>query len=171
MNEPKTEMQRQWAEILEEAEASGMSLADYARPHNFAAQTLYQWRSTLQASTASTSAVAKPPFTKVVTPSLPSGLTVELNGARLRFDRLPDVQPHHDATGYRRTISVSVCRSRGFQKVEQWPFINRRTITRTQSIRTGIVRVHQPQTRQAENTLLGTQRVLSVVQKPAAGTI
>ena len=48
MIEPKTEMQRQWAEVLEEAKASGISLADYARANNFVAQTLYQCRSVLK---------------------------------------------------------------------------------------------------------------------------
>ena len=92
MIEPKTEMQRQWAEVLEEAEASGMSLADYARANNFAAQTLYQWRSVLKEREKPPEQVAAP-FSKVITtPRIDCALSIEISSTRLRFDRLPDVE-------------------------------------------------------------------------------
>ena len=48
MIKPRTDKQRHWAKILEEAESSEMSLAEYARANNLGVQTLYQWRSTLK---------------------------------------------------------------------------------------------------------------------------
>jgi len=91
MIKPTTDKQRHWARILKEAESSEMSLADYARANNLGVQTLYQWRSTLK--------MPQPPaqqrsvhFSQVVTTPSAGALSVELNSARLRFDRLPDVQ-------------------------------------------------------------------------------
>lgn len=92
MIEPKTDKQRHWAKILEEAESSGMSLADYARANNIGVQTLYQWRSALKHR-------ERPPqpapaqFSQVlITPNIASLLSVEVNSTQLRFDRLPDVE-------------------------------------------------------------------------------
>ena len=48
MIKPTTDKQRHWAKILEEAESSEMTLADYARANNLDVQSLYQWRSSLK---------------------------------------------------------------------------------------------------------------------------
>ena len=44
MMKPTTDKQRHWARILEEAESSEMTLADYARANNLDVQTLYRKR-------------------------------------------------------------------------------------------------------------------------------
>ena len=90
MIKPRTDKQRHWAKILEEAESSEMSLAEYARANNLGVQTLYQWRSTLKVQHQPTQQGSMH-FSQVVTPSACT-LSVELNSAQLRFDRLPDVQ-------------------------------------------------------------------------------
>lgn len=83
----KTEKQRLWLNRLQEAEASGLSLADYARANNFAVQSFYQWRSTLKANSSSAPSKTHH-FSQVVT-SAPAGLVVEMNNARLQFSHLP----------------------------------------------------------------------------------
>lgn len=92
MIEPKTDKQRHWAKILEEAESSGMSLADYARANNIEAQTLYQWRSALK-QRESPPQPGPAQFSQVlITPNIAGVLSIEVNSTRLRFDRLPDVE-------------------------------------------------------------------------------
>ena len=92
MIDPKTDKQRHWAKIIEEAESSEMSLADYARANNIEAQTLYQWRSALkQREYPPQPAPAQ--FSQVlITPNIASVLSVEVNSTHLLFDRLPDVE-------------------------------------------------------------------------------
>ena len=92
MREPTTEKQRYWAELLKTAEESGMSLAEFAKTKDIPAQKLYQWRSTLRDRPVSKVPTAPTKFARVVVPPLSGAMTVELSGARLRFERLPDVQ-------------------------------------------------------------------------------
>jgi len=92
MVEPKTQMQRYWAEILEDAQASGMTLADYARANNFAAQTLYQWRSVLKEREKPPEQVAVAFSQVVTTPRMDCTLSVEFNSTRLSFHQLPDAE-------------------------------------------------------------------------------
>ena len=91
MIKPTTDKQRHWAKILEEAESSEMSLADYARANNLDVQTLYQWRSTLKMAQKPVQPLPVQ-FSQVVTTHSACTLSVELNSTRLRFDQLPDVQ-------------------------------------------------------------------------------
>lgn len=42
MRQPITEKQRHWAAILNDAELSGETLADFARANGLTAQSLYQ---------------------------------------------------------------------------------------------------------------------------------
>jgi len=91
MREPRTDKQRYWAQILEQADSSGETLADYARANNLSIQTLYQWRSTLKKQSPSKGLTPPIHFSKVVTADSNATLSVELNGVRLRFDRLPEV--------------------------------------------------------------------------------
>jgi len=91
MIEPRTDKQRHWAKILEEAESSEMSLADYARTNNLGVQALYQWRSTLKMQQPSVQKRSVH-FSQVVTTPNSCALSLELSSARLRFDQLPDVQ-------------------------------------------------------------------------------
>jgi len=91
MIKPRTDKQRHWAKILEEAESSEMSLADYARANNLGVQALYQWRSTLKVQHQPTQQGSMH-FSQVVATPSACTLSVELNSAQLRFDRLPDVQ-------------------------------------------------------------------------------
>lgn len=92
MIEPKTEMQRYWAEILQEAQTSGKSLADYARANNFAAQTLYQWRSVLKERETPPEQVGVRFSQVVTTPPNDCTLSIEINSTQLSFHRLPDVE-------------------------------------------------------------------------------
>ena len=92
MREPTTEKQRYWAELLKTAEDSGMSLAEFAKTKDIPAQKLYQWRSTLRGQPVSKKPAVPTKFAQVVVPPLSSAMTIELSGARLRFERLPDVQ-------------------------------------------------------------------------------
>ena len=92
MREPTTEKQRYWAEILETAEESGLSLTEFAKTKDIPAQKLYQWRSTLRDQPAPKKPSAPTKFAQVVVPPLCGAMTIELNGARLGFERLPDVQ-------------------------------------------------------------------------------
>lgn len=92
MREPITEKQRYWADLLKSAEDSGMSLAEFAKSKDIPAQKLYQWRSTLRDQPVSKKPAAPTKFAQVVVPSFSGAMTMELGGARLRFERLPDVQ-------------------------------------------------------------------------------
>lgn len=87
-----TPSQKFWSDKLQQAEQSGLSLADFARQENIPAQKLYQWRSTLRSKT--TSVTQETRFTRVVTSAVVGGadLTVVLPGAKLQFHRLPDVR-------------------------------------------------------------------------------
>ena len=107
MIKPTTDKQRHWAKILEEAESSEMTLADYARANNLDVQSLYQWRSSL---IMPQQPVQPHPvhFSQVVTTPSACALSVELNSIRLRFDRLPDVQRFVN-TVCSDTRSVGVC--------------------------------------------------------------
>lgn len=89
--QPKTDKQRYWAIRLEEAEASGLSLAEYARENNLHTQALYQWRSTLR-SRAREQAVTTHHFTQAVTTYAPPccALHIDSHTLQLRFDELPD---------------------------------------------------------------------------------
>ena len=92
MREPTTEKQRYWANLLKTAEDSGMSLAEFAKTKDIPAQKLYQWRSTLRDHPVSKKTAAPTKFAQAVVPPLSGAMTIELSGARLRFERLPDVQ-------------------------------------------------------------------------------
>lgn len=93
MRHPTTKKQQHWANILEQAEQSGESLADFARTNNLKAQTLYQWRSKLKQSASNESKLNAQHFTRVVAPtSLPTCavVSIELKGVSLRFEHLPE---------------------------------------------------------------------------------
>ena len=92
MREPTTEKQRYWAELLKNAEDSGMSLVEFAKTKDIPVQKLYQWRSTLRVQPAPRKPAAPTKFAQVVVAPLSGTMTIELGGARLRFERLPDVQ-------------------------------------------------------------------------------
>ena len=92
MREPTTEKQRYWAGLLKAAEDSGMSLAEFAKTKDIPAQKLYQWRSTLRDQPALRKPGAPTKFAQVVVPPFSGAMTIEFGGARLRFERLPDVQ-------------------------------------------------------------------------------
>ena len=92
MREPTTEKQRYWAELLKCAESSGMSLAEFAKTKDIPAQKLYQWRSTLRDQPVAKKPAVPTKFAQVVVPPFSGAMTIELSGARLRFERLPDVQ-------------------------------------------------------------------------------
>ena len=92
MREPTTEKQRYWADLLKSAEDSGMSLAEFAKTKDIPAQKLYQWRSTLRDQPVSKKPAVPTKFAQVVAPPLSGAMTIEFGGARLRFERLPDVQ-------------------------------------------------------------------------------
>ena len=92
MREATTEKQRYWADLLKAAEESGMSLVEFAKSKDIPAQKLYQWRSTLRDQTATERPSTPVNFTQVIAPPLSTAMTIEVSGARLRFDRLPDVQ-------------------------------------------------------------------------------
>lgn len=91
MRQPTTEKQKHWAAILERAEQSGETLADFARSNNLAAQTLYQWRSVLKEKEPSTTQAGIQAFRKVVTPATLSAVSIDLDHVRLNFNQLPDV--------------------------------------------------------------------------------
>lgn len=90
---PHTDKQQYWIEQLQRADASGLSLIDYARLNNIPPAHLYQWRSTLKKQNASPATKPTEPhhFAQVVstvTPSIP--LTLQLGHAQLQFGNLPE---------------------------------------------------------------------------------
>ena len=87
--EARTEKQTFWAAILQEAESSDLSLAEYARTNNIRVQTMYQWRSTLKGNAKPTDTVTPHQFTQAIV-AAPNSLSVEISNARLRFNGLPD---------------------------------------------------------------------------------
>lgn len=93
MRHPTTKKQQYWAKVVEQAEQSGESLADYARANNLAPQALYRWRCKLKSPTTIEIQSTPPHFAQVVTsPPVNTAMSIEINGVRLRFDDLPQVQ-------------------------------------------------------------------------------
>ncbi len=85
-----TEKQQYWSDKLQLAEQSGHSLAEYARLNDIPAQKLYQWRSTLKKQEATTQISTESHFTRVVSTTTLSSLSMQLPNAQLRFSTLPD---------------------------------------------------------------------------------
>ena len=85
-----TEKQKYWSGKLQQAESSGHTLAEYARLNNIPAQKLYQWRSTLKKQEATTEVSTEHHFTRVVSTSTLSSMTLQLPQAQLKFTTLPD---------------------------------------------------------------------------------
>ena len=90
MTNELTASQQYWSNKLEEADQSGIRLAEYARLHSIPAQKLYQWRSTLKQK--NTRVTEETRFTRVVTESSVANpsLTVSLKRVTLEFASLPD---------------------------------------------------------------------------------
>jgi len=85
-----TEKQQYWSDTLQLAEQSGHSLAEYARLNNIPPQKLYQWRSTLKKQETTTEISTESHFTRVVSTTTLSSLSVQLPNVQLRFSTLPD---------------------------------------------------------------------------------
>lgn len=90
MESTLTEKQKYWTDKLQQAESSGHSLAEYARLNNIPAQKLYQWRSTLKKQETTTEVSTEHHFSRVITTSSISLLTLQLPQAQLKFTTLPD---------------------------------------------------------------------------------
>lgn len=90
MEPEPTEKQQFWSERLRQAEDSGHSLAEYARLHNIPVQKLYQWRSTLRKQDSLTEVTTEHQFTRVVSGSSVTPLSLHMPDAQLRFATLPD---------------------------------------------------------------------------------
>ena len=92
MRKPTIEKQPYRANLLKTAEDSGLSLIDFAKSKDIPVHKLYQWRSTLREQSTNSHQPLPVHFAQVTTSLTPGSLTIELNGARLRFDRLPDTK-------------------------------------------------------------------------------
>jgi len=90
MNTPLTDKQQYWSDKLQLAEQSGYTLAEYARLNDIPVQKLYQWRSTLKSQETTTQISTESHFTRVVSTTTLSSLSVQLPNAQLRFSTLPD---------------------------------------------------------------------------------
>ena len=89
MSYPLTKKQHYWSEILESADRSELSLAEFARQHQIVANDLYRWRSQLKKITQPTDSPSAS-FTQVVA-SYPAtiSLSIHLPQAQLQFATLP----------------------------------------------------------------------------------
>ena len=93
MSQSRNQKQQYWAEQLQRAEASGLSLIDYARLNNLSPAHLYQWRSTFkkQDTPKVTKTDEQHHFAQVVSTVEPNNtLTIQLGHANLVFGSLPD---------------------------------------------------------------------------------
>lgn len=92
MPQPLTKKQQYWSEILESADRSDLSLAEFARQNQIVANDLYRWRSQLKKAAQPTDRPSTPPtsFTQVVA-SYPAAvsLSIHLPQAQLQFATLP----------------------------------------------------------------------------------
>ena len=89
MSQPLTDKQQYWSDQLQRAQDSGLSIVEYAKANDIPAQKLYQWRNTLKST--KTTVKQETRFTRVITGNTaPSGLQIQLPGARLQFSELPD---------------------------------------------------------------------------------
>lgn len=92
MSHPLTKKQQYWSEILESADHSGLSLAEFARQNQIVANDLYRWRSQLKKLTETTDSTSSS-FTQVVTAySAAPCLSIHLSQAQLQFATLPPPQ-------------------------------------------------------------------------------
>lgn len=89
MPQPLTKKQQYWSEILESADRSDLSLAEFARQNQIIANDLYRWRSHLKKTTQPTDNPSTP-FTQVIA-SYPTAvsLSIQLPQAQLQFATLP----------------------------------------------------------------------------------
>ena len=91
MPQPLTKKQQYWSDQLQRAEASGLSLSEYARQNDIALKHLYQWRSTLKKLAQVEHSNEPHHFAQVVStvsPTIP--LTLQLGHAQLNFGSLPE---------------------------------------------------------------------------------
>ena len=89
-----SERARFWRQHLEQADRSGLTLADYADRHELSRQSLYQWRSTFRKHAPGPVDEQRLTFAEIVSTSQPRGqkLVVRLPNASLEFAELPDAR-------------------------------------------------------------------------------